>query len=301
VPNPSFEEFTDCPLGVSELENLCENWVGWSESPDYYNVCNNDLNNSVGIPENIIGFQEPLSGAAYSGLGTYAFTDPNIREYIAVELIEELVVGEEYYLMFFASLYDGGSQSNFHCATSHIGLRFFDDPEYDSDFNPFTPDNFAHLDYEEILLDSESWVKIDGWITADQAYNWLAIGNFFTDENTEIEILDEGPECFGIYYIENVCVSQNQSDCDQLLNTEVTENIMDISIYPNPSSTILNIESDELITEIWISDMTGRLVQAIVVKDINRIVLEISEYSSGIYHLKVQTEKGFYTHRIIKQ
>jgi hypothetical protein len=302
VPNPSFEEFTDCPLGVSELENLCENWVGWSESPDYYNVCNNELNGSVGIPENVIGFQEALSGVAYSGLGTYAFTDPNIREYIAVQLSEDLAAGEEYYVMFFASLYDGGSQTDFHCGTNHIGLRFFEDPDYNSDLNPFQPDNFAHLDYSEILLDDTNWVKIEGWVTATQAYNWLAIGNFFTDENTDIEILDEGNECFGIYYIENVCVSPTQAGCDQLLSRNETDPSASIRVYPNPATSLVTIDAgSHKIQSLQLLDLSGKLVSKTIVYNLQSAQINTSDLAIGVYFLKVQTEKEFYTHRILKQ
>ena len=301
VPNPSFEEFTDCPFSTSELENLCEDWVSWSESPDYLNVCNNEISGIVGVPNNTLGFQNALSGQAYSSLATYGFTEPNSREYMAVELNQELIAGEEYYVMFFASLYDGGEQSNFHCATNHIGLRFFENPTFDNDINPLVPDNFAHLDYTDILFDDQNWVKIDGWVTAGEAYNWLAIGNFFTDENTDIEILDEGNECFGFYYIENVCVSQNQEDCDQLLNTMITNDRSDFAVYPNPTKGIFNIKSDDILIKAVLTDLTGKMVWSKQFQLQNEVEMSISNLAQGIYHLKIQTEKGFYTHRILKQ
>jgi len=302
VPNPSFEEFSDCPFSISELQNLCENWMSWSESPDYFNACNNEINEFAGVPINAFGFQQALSGVAYSSFVSYAFTDPNIREYMAVQLSQDVTVGEEYYVMFFASLYDGGSQSDFHCATNHIGLRFFEDPMYDFDSNPLEPDNFAHLDFTEVFLNDTSWVKIDGWITADQEYNWLAIGNFFTDQNTTIEILDDGDECFGIYYIENVCVSPTQEGCDQLLSSNSLNSSSRLKVYPNPSTSTLTIESPtDIIHSLKLMDLSGQILWDQKPNNSNSVQINITDYADGLYYLQVRTENEFYTHRILKQ
>ena len=220
VPNPSFEEYSECPFGVSELQNQVVDWYSWSDSPDFYHECSNDLVGSVGVPSNAAGYQYPLTGSGYAGYIGYVWFVPNGREYLAVQLTEPLEIGVEYYVVFHASLFDGGLEAESWCATNHVGLRFFKDPTYTYDTNKLEPDNFAHLDHSELLTDTMNWTKIDGWVTADQAYNWLSIGNFFTDDNTEVLFLNDEERCFGIYYIENICVATDPAFCDYLLSNE---------------------------------------------------------------------------------
>jgi len=298
VPNPSFEEYIDCPFTTGEFELQVVNWFSWSESPDYFHICNNDIEGSVGVPNNAWGWQNSVSGDAYSGLVTYVHTNPDLREYMAVELNSPLVVGEEYFVMFYASMYDGGEVSNGWCATNHIGLRFFENPTYDDNGNPFAPDNFVHLDYSEVLTDTATWTLVEGTFVADQAYDWLAIGNFFTGENTTLEILNPNDQCFGIYYIDNVCVSSNQNDCDGLLSLEEHQTI-NFQIYPNPADHLLTIQNP---TGFSYTYSLYNLNGAIIREQLNELntthELEISSLAAGMYILSIQTAGVIYNHKI---
>lgn len=301
VPNPSFEEYEECPFSTAELA-LQTNWVSWQESPDYFNECNNSINGFAGVPSNSWGYQEPITGNSYMALVNYANYAPNIREYAAVELNEPLIIGQVYRVLFHASLYDGGVKSDSRCATNHIGLRFFKDPTYNNTTNPLLPDNFAHLDYNLVMVNSESWTLTESWFTANDNYNWLAIGNFFDDENTTVEILNAPENCVSIYYIENICVSASVEDCDALLFVDDRTNASQIKIRPNPFSEAFTLQNDrhnKLTINIY--NGIGDMMAAIQTID-SSVKFDTSIWPSGLYLIRTKDENQITkTFKIIKQ
>jgi hypothetical protein len=296
VPNPSFEEYLECPFGTAEFHNQVIDWYSWNESPDFFHTCSNEFVGLAGVPENAWGYQWPMTGEAYAALGTFAHFNPNIREYMAAPLVQELEIGEKYYVFFHASQYDGGVEYDSWCATSNIGIRFFKDPSYSASnpFNPLTPDNFAHINYSEILNDTTNWTKIEGWITADDSYNWVAIGNFFDDSQTQIQELNDENRCFGIYYIENVCVAKTPQECEYLLNqAEISNSLSVITVYPNPVEAHLQVHSNhQKIHEIRVFNAIGQLVFWSNQQE-NIVKIEAGHWSGGLYILEVKTEDGF--------
>ncbi len=303
VPNPSFEEYLECPFSTAELDNQVVDWYSWSDTPDFFHECSNDLDGFAGVPENVWGYQWPMTGSGYAGVSTFMFIDPNLREYMAAPLLESLVIGQSYYVSFHASLYNGGNKVNWVCATNHLGLRFFKDPNY-THFPPdqsFQPDNFAHLDYTEILTDSVGWTRIEGTFIADENYNWLAIGNFFTDENTTTQILNDTGLCWGMYYIENVCVAANATDCDYLLSSIDHSLEHDVLMFPNPVSRVLNVQSSKPISQIEVCDAIGNKVSTSAGNQKNEIALDMSFLPKGLYVLRVFSKNSFSTHKILKE
>jgi hypothetical protein len=299
VPNPSFEEYEDCPFSTGALENSSESWESWSFSPDLFHECSNDLDGFAGVPDNAWGWQEPITGDAYAGVFTYTYNGLNIREYMAAPLNEALEVGQEYYLMFYTSMYDGGEKAINWCATNHIGLRFFLNPEYDHQINAFSPDNFAHLDYSEVLTDTLTWTKVEGYFTADEAYNWVAIGNFFTDENTELLPLNSNSTCSGIYYIENICVGLSPSDCDYLVGLEAAINERTIEIFPNPAAEYILIQLDQKSTFTYsVYSICGSQVlpPETVIESSHQI--DVSHLPRGVYILSVRINNQTINHKI---
>ena len=303
VPNPSFEEYEECPNAVAEFATQVIGWTSWQHTPDYFNVCNNELTGWAGVPENSWGYQFPITGDAYASIYIYAYFKPDIREYIAAPLMAPLVAGQEYYMMFYTSQYDGGVESDSWCATNHIGLRFFKDPTYNSTTNPLHPDNFAHLDYSLILNDSENWTKVEGWFTADDNYNWLALGNFFDGAHTETLVLNPEERCFGIYYIENICVSTDPSDCEYLLSAK--ESFLKqpkYSIYPNPASDYLIVDmKTQRINSFQVYDIAGRVIKDEEINPTDNKNIDVSDLPIGIYLLRINTNSFIINHKFYKQ
>jgi hypothetical protein len=69
--------------------------------------------------------------------------------------------------------------------------------------------------------------------------------------------------------------------------------IANISLFPNPASDILNIQSSERILNIGIYDETGRLVQQF--NNINALnyQLNTSHFSKGIYFVKFDAGENY--------
>lgn len=302
VPNPSFEEFSECPTSHAQFESRVLNWESWQESPDYFNTCNNELSEIVGIPSNIIGYQWPITGVAYAAIYTTTNNVTNGREYIAAQLIEPLESGENYYIFFHATWFDGGEEIAI-CAANHIGLRFFKDPSYNNIDNPFYPDNFSHLEYNEMLIDSSNWVKIEGWFTADDNYNWLAIGNFYDDNNTDTSMFNDEDICFAMYYIENVCVAKTQGECDYLLNAKNEHNELNFHIYPNPASDNISIRSsvNNSIQEIRITDISGKTIKTFDFQNTGIINMNVESIKNGIYFIQIKYNNNLFNYKIIIQ
>jgi len=76
-----------------------------------------------------------------------------------------------------------------------------------------------------------------------------------------------------------------------------TENT-DFEIYPNPSSTRIEIKSTEKIANVSIYSLNGRLILSD--NSINS-TFDISSFSDGIYFVAVTTENGFSVQKFIKE
>jgi hypothetical protein len=75
-----------------------------------------------------------------------------------------------------------------------------------------------------------------------------------------------------------------------------------LSVYPNPSKGIVNINNtDTNINSIEISDLNGRVVKTVnSINDVNTQI-NISELSTGVYIMKIVSEKGTTTKKVIKE
>lgn len=85
--------------------------------------------------------------------------------------------------------------------------------------------------------------------------------------------------------------------------TDLTTGISDnnetgTAIYPNPATDMLNVISENAISKVEVFNVQGQLVKAT-----NGTVssLSISDLNSGVYFVKVITDKGTATHKLIKK
>ena len=78
------------------------------------------------------------------------------------------------------------------------------------------------------------------------------------------------------------------------------ENLSSTSIYPNPTSDILNIKNENLIKELVITDISGKEIKRFNC-DSKESTLDISELDKGIYLIGIRTEKKWSWEKIVKQ
>jgi beta-glucanase (GH16 family) len=79
-------------------------------------------------------------------------------------------------------------------------------------------------------------------------------------------------------------------------------NLLNVKLFPNPVNDKLNIQFSSGLGEIkgTIYSLTGQRIQVFIQNSLKKTI-EISNLSDGIYFLKLETEKGIYTHKIIKK
>ena len=71
-----------------------------------------------------------------------------------------------------------------------------------------------------------------------------------------------------------------------------------VSVYPNPTSNIPNIEADNLIS-VTILDMSGKIIY-FANENCSSASIDLSGFARSEYMIKVETKEGTYVKRIIK-
>lgn len=74
------------------------------------------------------------------------------------------------------------------------------------------------------------------------------------------------------------------------------------SYYPNPTNGILNVKADTDIEELFITDLTGKLLQSIKKLEKDRIYqVDLSPYTTGIYLIRYLHEEKWITGKVVLQ
>ncbi|WP_264548163.1 T9SS type A sorting domain-containing protein [Flavobacterium sp. N2820] len=104
-----------------------------------------------------------------------------------------------------------------------------------------------------------------------------------------------------IYFDYNFPILTNDANTTfQVLSNSIPTKDVAISLYPNPTSSLVNIKAENTIKSTELYDVQGRLIQ-INKEDSNEVVLDISSYNSGIYFIKVTTDVGSQIKKIVKE
>ncbi len=311
VPNPSFEQYSQCPDGEGEI-SYSIGWESYYGTPDYFNACAS--NPEFSVPYNLNGSYQPSpNGVAYAGF--YAYWSPafsgggkNLREHIGRQLSSPLVIGTKYYVSFKVSMAFNNNSAS--CACNNIGIKFstvsYANTYVDSSgCSPLT-NNFAPIYDTSLISDTINWTTIQGSFVADSNYIYVVIGNFFKDTNTDTLIFPTSPQyhwCYSYYYVDDIYVSTEPEN--------VIENDFEtsVSMYPNPFTafteiTIQGINSNENIS-IEIYDLLGNKKEVIndIAENNNKyevkIKIERGNLSEGIYLLKIKADNKIFTNKLI--
>jgi hypothetical protein len=119
-------------------------------------------------------------------------------------------------------------------------------------------------------------------------------GATITDPNGRVSVITgvDVEAQNGVVHVINKVILPNLTTSVENLRT------MDIEIYPNPASEVLNIRSTEPFSEIRIMNLTGKMVMQRNINSTNERI-DISGFVPGIYFVNVRNEQEDSTSKII--
>jgi gliding motility-associated-like protein len=223
VPNYSFENYSACPISSGQV-TLAIPWgtATSASSTDYFNACSSMLS----VPNYPGGFQLAKTGVAYAGM--WFLQSPNYREYLQVKLDSALKLNRCYYVEFYVnqpdyiteSINNIGANLSITQPIGTVGILMPLTPHILNTGNP-------------IISDSINWVKVSGYYTALGGEQYLTIGNFFNDINTNISgTFTASAQAY--YFVDDVTVEEVKT---QQWNYRDTSMCKDESIILKSHST----------------------------------------------------------------
>jgi len=295
VLNPSFEDTITCPIGTWAMQ--CRYWYSASVgSPDYFSEQPDIFCSTSYVPQNQVGFQYARTGIAYVGLGPFVSTTfpsfANRREYIGGGLSDTLKHGHEYCVSFYVSVAE-----EFKYVVDGIGLYLSVDSAVDYTINTnlsFVPQ--ISNPSGNIIYDTLNWVQISGTYIANGGEKYLTIGNFNDDINTLVD--STSGTLMGAYlFIDDVSVV----DCTVGIN-EIENHQLQFFISPNPVDYELRIKYEFTNATLEITNVLGNVVLIESVKsDEKNIKINVSNFSKGVYFVKVFNDKGVTVKKFVKE
>jgi len=309
VPNPSFEDYTDTVIAGDTFCNCTQWYTPTNGTPDYFNSHN--YGQIGGVPSNYMGYQYPHTGNAYWGFQVIVI-DPswpatkNAREYIQTKLLDSLHKGIKYCVSFYVSLADSANYATDGIAAyfsdnavSHFGtlFQYLDTLNYNPQvFNP----------HGNIITDTKNWTLISGSFIANGGEQYITIGNFWDDANTDTLFVGggyRGSAPASYLYIDDVSVSADTSTCLSTAIDEVSNKEDLITVFPNPATNTITIEFPKaVVSNIAIYNLLGEEVYSTTNnKQQTTNNIDVSALPSGVYFIKATTEKGVVVRKFIKE
>ena len=199
VPNFSFEQYSVCPsASISDKPDI---WY----KPDlngagYLNACS--PSNLSGVPIHYTtagsGFQYAKSGIAYALMFYY---NSSAHNYLQIQLTDSLKVGNCYYGECYVNL-----SNPFKVACNNQAMLLTKQAVVPSNgillANPQV-ENYSN----QIIKDTLNWVKVSSVFTAKGGEQYLTLGNFRYDNQTNYQVVNPIGGYFGAaYYVDDVSI-----------------------------------------------------------------------------------------------
>lgn len=205
IPNGDFEEISECPDNLDQIDRAPPWRNPTAGSPDLFNICNDSV---VGVPSNFIGTQPPQSGSGYAGLISKMGNRENYREYIQVALKEKLIKGKRYYFRMYVSKADKDNLLD-----NKLGILLTDSlfSSHNSEYLAKTPQIVTKVYFS----DKDGWTLFETQYEATGTERVLTIGNFTNpnssgpDGESDDDLgQGENDQCY--LYIDNVFLGDCQ-------------------------------------------------------------------------------------------
>ncbi len=282
VPNGSFEEFSSYPLGWfykgKDYSRLMKFWSSPTHaSPDIYHP-------KVRIPiywtQKGFGIERPRSGKTMSGITVFGCKDgkPHCREYLQIQMMEPLVVGQRYHAEFYTTALSDSKLTN------NLGMYF--SPNKRDEITDEVMEANPQIHTKNIIRARNGiWHKVEGQFTATDTSKYLIIGNFFPDSLTQT---DNNPKSYkyGYYYIDDVKVHKVEPIISQPIKKD---DLCCIEYTVGKTITLKNI--------FFETDKSELLPQSY--KELNQLLQVLMENPTMIIEIQGHTDnQGSYKYNI---
>ena len=258
-----------------------------------------DLENPVNIDDELIftSIIMPQTGDENTNDNIYILNqtvvgayDPNDITCIEGDVVTPDYIGEElHYVIRFENT------GNFYAENVIVKMEI-DTTKYNVDSirllntshnaNAQIRDNVLEVFFNQIMLDSGGHGNI---LLVMKSINTLSEG-------------DSVQSKADIYFDFNYPIITNDAVTLFQATMSIEENIksIDLKFYPNPTTDYFNITSDTMIQSVELYDFSGRLVRTSLVNDFET-KQNVSNLTNGVYLLKIKTQEGEITGKIVKQ
>lgn len=214
VPNWSFENLNEEPcLYIRDPKYFTRSMQDWfypTETHGDIFSTNADTDCWSNPAKGSMGGQTPRTGNVMVGFKTWGLgnTPTFWHEYMMVKLTKPLTIGENYYV---EAWFSRAVKSE--AASNNISFCFSDTLVATGNNIPLYLQTQVRED--EIVNTKEGeWYKISGVFEADKAYEYLIIGNFCSDEETQT--LKLGGSRGAYYFMDDVLVKPTNRSADPL-------------------------------------------------------------------------------------
>ena len=218
VPNPSFEQVTQCPTFASELEKAAP-WTNPNAgTPELYHGCA-PLSSYVSVPSNTTGgFQYARTGMGYAGLYCWRTDVADMREYAQVALSTPLQAGSCYRVRLYVNM-----PNDHPYACDGFGAHLSVGPVTGANGQVLSVVPQVQNPAGQLITDTLGWTEITGVYTAQGGETHLTIGNFRNDASTQTQQIG-----WGLWYQTSA----------YLLVDDVSVEELDLAVDLGPDTTL---------------------------------------------------------------
>ena len=136
-----------------------------------------------------------------------------------------------------------------------------------------------------LLTGNLNFIWNHGWYHTSEQYD--------TDYECHFVIMDgEGNELYVSGEHNDGVFMTYDNNCDDAVNEVIANNV---SLYPNPTSGLLNIEGQGAMT-ICVLNVLGQKIMTIEATD--NATVDLSGFGAGIYMVRIETENGIMTEKV---
>jgi len=232
VPNPSFEKYDSIPVYIADsiiytyyyypkdwfVPVSCGICYYFNSKLNYVDTTGGQGISPYGVPQNPWSYTYPYDGNAQAAINPFTLSsNEGIRTYLETKLKMPLISGKRYCVIFYITLSDST-----YIAIDQIGAYFSNDSLLN--YTPFGSPPCYLLQSPQIIGASgyyfnkrNQWQCVSGSFLAHGGEQFMTIGNFKTDSNTNYVWLPElsGYAAGAVYHLDMISVIE----CDSIVNS----------------------------------------------------------------------------------